>query len=57
MLVLQQPYNISDEELEYQVNDQLSFMRFLGLGLAQAVPDATTVWLFRQQLKQQGLIE
>ncbi|CDN11271.1 Mobile element protein [Richelia intracellularis] len=57
MLVLQQQYNISDEELEYQVNDRLSFMRFLGLGLAEPVPDATTVWLFRQQLKQQGLIE
>ncbi|CDN12737.1 Mobile element protein [Richelia intracellularis] len=57
MLVLQQLYNISDEELEYQVNDRLSFMRFLALGLAEPVPDATTVWLFRQQLKQQGLIE
>ena len=57
MLVLQQLYNISDEELEYQVNDRLSFMKFLGLGLAEQVPDATTVWLFGQQLKQQGLIE
>ena len=54
MLVLQQLYNISDEDLEYQVNDRLSFMRFLGLTLADAVPDATTVWLFRHQLKQQG---
>ncbi|NRB06284.1 MAG: transposase [Richelia sp.] len=50
-------HNISDEELEYQVNDRLSFMTFLGLGLAEPLPDATTVWLFRQQLKQQGLIE
>ena len=32
-------------------------MRFLGLGLAEPVPNATTVWLFQQQLKQQGLIE
>ncbi|CDN11000.1 Mobile element protein [Richelia intracellularis] len=48
---------MSDEELEYQVNDRLSFMRFLGLGLAESIPDATTVWLFRQQFKQQGLIE
>ncbi|NRB06938.1 MAG: transposase, partial [Richelia sp.] len=31
MLVLQQLYNISDEQLEYQVNDRLSFMTFLGL--------------------------
>ncbi len=56
MLVLQQLYNISDEELEYQVNDRLSFMRFLGLTLWDSVPDATTVWLFRHQLEEQGLI-
>ncbi|NRB08735.1 MAG: transposase, partial [Richelia sp.] len=31
MLVLQQLYNISDEELQYQINDRVSFMRFLGL--------------------------
>lgn len=31
MLVLQKLYNISDEDLEYQVNDRLSFMQFLGL--------------------------
>jgi IS5 family transposase len=57
LLVLQQLYNISDEELEYQVSDRLSFMQFLGLGLADAVPDATTVWLFRKQLSEQKLIE
>lgn len=57
MLVLQKLYAISDEELEYQVNDRLSFMQFLGLGLEIAVPDATTVWLFREQLQQHGLVE
>lgn len=57
LLVLQQLYNISDEELEYQVSDRLSFMQFLGFGLADEVPDATTVWLFRQQLTEQQLIE
>lgn len=57
LLVLQQLYNISDEELEYQVSDRLSFMQFLGFGLADEVPDATTVWLFRNQLTEQGLIE
>jgi IS5 family transposase len=50
-------YNISDEELEYQVNDRLSFMQFLGLGLEDRVPDATTVWLFRERLQQYGLVE
>lgn len=57
LLVLQKLFNISDEELEYQVNDRLSFMRFLGLSLADRVPDGTTVWLFREELTQRGLIE
>jgi transposase, IS5 family len=57
MLVLQQLHNISDENLEYQVNDRLSFMQFLGLDLTSDVPDATTVWLFRKQLREAGLVE
>ena len=57
MLVLQKLYTISDEDLEYQVNDRLSFMQFLDLGLEDRVPDATTVWLFRDQLQKQGLAE
>ncbi|GJE18979.1 hypothetical protein AIGOOFII_3717 [Methylobacterium marchantiae] len=32
------------------IRDRLSFMRFLGLGFEDAVPDAKTVWLFREQL-------
>lgn len=57
LLILQKLYNISDEELEYQVKDRLSFMEFLGLGLEDRVPDATTVWLFRERLKEQGKAE
>lgn len=56
LMILQQLYNISDEELEYQVNDRLSFMQFLGLSLADQVPDATTLWLFRQQLTDSGKV-
>ena len=52
MLVLQRLYNLADEALEYQVKDRLSFMRFLGLGLAASVPDARTMWLFREELKE-----
>lgn len=55
LLILQRLYNISDEQLEYQVNDRLSFMRFLGMGIEDKVPDGTTVWLFRQKLTEQGL--
>jgi transposase, IS5 family len=43
LMILQQLYNISDEELEYQVNDRLSFMQFLGLSIEDSVPDATTL--------------
>jgi transposase, IS5 family len=56
LMILQQLYNISDEELEYQVNDRLSFMQFLGLSLEDSVPDATTLWLFRQQLTDSGKV-
>src|SRR3954462_4993813 len=56
-LVLQALYNLSDDQLEYQICDRLSFMRFLGLGLADRVPDATTVWLYREKLAQAGLVE
>ena len=56
-LVLQALYNLSDDQVEYQIRDRLSFMRFLGLGLADRGPDATTVWLYREKLAQAGLVE
>ncbi|MBB4267315.1 IS5 family transposase [Roseospira visakhapatnamensis] len=57
MIVLCALYNLSDEQVEYQVRDRLSFMRFLGLGLEDRVPDATTVWLYREQLVRAGAVE
>lgn len=57
MLVLQRMHNLSDDQLEYQVRDRLSFMRFLGLDLAGVVPDAKTMWAFREELKENQLIE
>ena len=57
MLILQRYYNISDEQLEYQVNDRLTFMRFLGLDIASDVPDCNTIWTFKEQLKENGIIE
>ena len=56
-LVLQSLYNISDEQLEFQIRDRLSFMRFLGLRIEDRVPDATTVWRFREALKDLELTE
>ena len=56
-IVLCELYNLSDDQVEYQLRDRLSFMRFLGLGLEDKVPDAQTVWLYREQLAQAGVIE
>ncbi len=56
-LVLSALYNLSDDQIEYQVRDRLSFMRFLGLGLSDRVPDAKTVWLYREALAQVGKVE
>ena len=56
LLVLQRLYNLSDERLQYQVNDRLSFMRFLGIEPSMDVPDARTVWAFRELLKTHHLI-
>ena len=55
MLLLQQLYGLSDEELEFQVNDRRSFEHFLGLGVMDFIPDATTVALFRERLRQAGV--
>jgi transposase, IS5 family len=53
-LVLQVLYNLSDDQAEYQLRDRLSFMRFLGLGFEEAVPDAKTLWLYREALAKAG---
>ena len=50
-------YNLSDDQVEYQMRDRLSFVRFLGLSLADKVPDAKTVWLYRERLSQAGVID
>jgi transposase, IS5 family len=50
ILMLQRLYNLSDQQIEFQVNDRLSFGRFLGLPLGGAVPDYTTVWKVREVL-------
>lgn len=57
VLVLQALYNLSDDQTEYQIRDRLSFMRFLGLDMDGTVPDAKTVWLFRERLAQAGAVE
>lgn len=57
ILVLQSLYNLSDDAIESQILDRLSFMRFLDLSLGDRVPDAKTIWLFREQLTKAGAVE
>src|SRR5438445_13104586 len=57
MLVLQALHNLSDEQVEYQVRDRLSFTRFLRLGIEDRIPDGTTLWLFREKLAKAGVVE
>jgi transposase, IS5 family len=57
ILVLQTLYTLSDDQTEYQLRDRLSFMRFVGLALHEAVPDAKTIWLYREQLTKAGALK
>lgn len=56
VLVLQALYTLSDDQTEYQLRDRLSFMRFAGLALQDAVPDAKTIWLYREKLTRAGAL-
>jgi hypothetical protein len=57
VLILQTLYTLSDDATEFQIRDRFSFMRFLGLELQDAVPDAKTIWLFREQPPKAGAID
>ena len=50
MLVIRAANTLFDERGEFLINDWLSFMRFLGMSLGEQVPDARTIWLFRERL-------
>jgi len=55
LLILQQLYGLSDPQLELQVADRFSFRVFLGT--TEVIPDYSTVWLFRERLKENGMLE
>ena len=54
MSLLQTWYGLSDYELEDQVNDRISFSRFVGIGMDGTVPDHSVVSRFRTELTQKG---
>jgi len=57
ILILQRYYNLSDDQAEYQINDRMSFMRFLNLTISDDIPDSKTVWHFRERLTDFDLVE
>jgi len=57
VIILQMLYNVSDEQMEYQINDRLSWKRFLGLTLSDKAPDRTTIWDFRELLTNSGVYD
>jgi transposase, IS5 family len=57
VLILQTQNNLSDERAEFYLRDRLTWMRFLGLGLGDPVPDANTIWTFREALTKADAIE
>jgi IS5 family transposase len=57
ILILQKIYNISDDQTEFQINDRLSFQRFIGLQLCNTVPDSKTIWHFKEVLKASNQLE
>ena len=55
ILILQRIFNLSDDQTEYQINDRISFMRFLDISVHDTVPDAKTIWLYRETLAKKGM--
>lgn len=47
-------YGLSDEELEMNVNDRITFSKFVGLPLDQSCPDHSTIWRFRERMEKAG---
>ena len=56
-LLLQSWYNLSDVALEKQLARDLMFRRFVGLNLSDSIPDHTTIWRFREALKNEQLFD
>ena len=57
VLILARINNLSDDRCEFQINDRMTFQRFLGITLGDTVPDSKTIWLFRETLTNSGVID
>ena len=50
IMLLKRLHNLSDEQVEYQLRDRLSFLCFVQLGLGESVPDSRAIWLYADKL-------
>lgn len=57
VLLIQQLFNLSVEQMEFQLLDRLSSQRFVGLRHNSHIPDRTTIWTFKERLIQAGASE
>jgi len=55
ILIIKRLYNLSHDQTEFQINDRLSFMRFLGMDLGSTVPDAKTIWDYEDMLSKSAV--
>lgn len=56
VLFLQRFHDLSDEQMEYQLADRFSFLRFVGLRPGDSVPDHATIWAFKERLGEEGIV-
>ena len=57
ILLLQQLFNLSDEQMEFQLLDRMSFLRFTRLADTSQIPDRTTIWTFKERIIKAGASE
>ena len=55
VLFLQRLYNISDNQVEYQIKDRMSFREFLDIQSVDDVPDEKTVWKYKNIMANAGI--
>lgn len=57
VILIQKWYNLSDPSMEESLLYDIRFIRFAGLSIDSGVPDHSTIWRFRQRLREKGLDE
>ncbi|GHT41001.1 hypothetical protein FACS189443_2170 [Planctomycetales bacterium] len=51
IIVLKSQYNLSDEMTGFFIRDRKTFQDFPGITPYHTIPDAKTIWLFAEQMR------